>query len=162
MSDDKIESALEQLNYGVSVVTVGRGGVENGLTVSWLCQVSFTPPMVMIAVDSKHYSIEFLESTKNFTVNVLREGQGAIAGHFAKPSMTDRDKLDDLATREAPSGAAILSDALAYLDCDVISSVVAGDHTLFIGQVLDAGVLNAGAPMTTSSGMRYRKAKSSS
>ena len=86
MSTDNIKQALESIPYGVSVVTVGQGGVENGLTVSWFSQVSFNPPMIMIAVDSKHYSIEFLHSTKNFTLNLLGEDQKDLAGHFAKAS----------------------------------------------------------------------------
>lgn len=154
---DKIIKALEKVPYGVSVVTVGRGGVENGLTVSWMSQVSFDPPQLMISVNSQHYSVEFLESTKNFTVNLLQEEQTALAAHFAKPSMSDSEKLDDVEVTEAPSGAAILKQAVAYFDCEVVASHQAGDHTIYIGQIEDAGVLNEGAAMTTASGMRYRK-----
>jgi len=160
MSKEAIQPALDKMSYGVSVVTVGRGGAENGLTVSWLSQVSFDPPLLMIAVDRNHYSVEFLESTKNFTVNLLREDQGQLAGHFAKPSMSDEAKIDGVATHEAESGAAILSDALAYIDCELVATHDCGDHRLFIGQAQDAGLLNEGAPLTTAAGARYRKPKS--
>jgi flavin reductase (DIM6/NTAB) family NADH-FMN oxidoreductase RutF len=157
MSEADIKKAIGKLAYGVNVVTVGRGGVENGLTISWLSQVSFSPAMVMIAVDNKHYSVEFLDSTQNFTVNILGESQSAIAAHFAKPSMSDRGKLDDIATQQAPSGAAVLSEAVAYLDCEVTQRVVAGDHTLYIGTVTDGAVINDAPVMTSVNGMHYRK-----
>lgn len=152
-----IHKSLEKIPYAVSVVTVGRGGVENALTVSWMSQVAFDPPCLMIAVDSLHYSVEFLESTKNFTVNLLGAEHKALATHFARPSTSDGAKLDSVATREAPSGAAILTDALAYYDCELLQAHRVGGHTLFIGRVIDAAVLHEGEPLTTASGIRYRK-----
>ena len=157
MSNSDFDKVLRTFPTGISVVTVGRGGVENGLTVSWASPVSFDPPLFMIAVNRNHYSTEFLDSTKNFVINVLKKDQTGLAGHFAKPSFSDRDKLSGVATREAPSGAAILTDALAYFDCEVIDSHNYGDHTIYIGRVIDAGILGEGDPLTTLEGMRYVK-----
>jgi flavin reductase (DIM6/NTAB) family NADH-FMN oxidoreductase RutF len=157
MSKSSIQKNLEMIPYGVSVVTVGRGGVENALTVSWMSQVAFDPPCLMIAVDSMHYSVEFLESTKNFTVNLLGEDQKVLAAHFARPSTSEAAKLDAVSTREAASGAAILSDALVYFDCEILQSHKVGGHTLFIGKVIAAEALREGAPLTTAAGVRYRK-----
>jgi flavin reductase (DIM6/NTAB) family NADH-FMN oxidoreductase RutF len=111
----------------------------------------------MIAVDSLHYSVEFLESTRNFTVNLLGAEHKALAAHFARPSTSEGAKLDSVATREAPSGAAILTDALAYYDCELVQTLKVGGHTLFIGKIVDADVLRQGEPLTTASGIRYRK-----
>lgn len=157
MNADQIKNALETIPYAVSVVTVGQGGVENGLTVSWFSQVSFEPPMIMISVDSKHYSVEFLHSTKNFTLNLLAAGQEKIAGHFAKASDSQSGKLDGFASRESESGGVILTEALAYIDCELHSSHQVGSHTIFVGKVIDADRLREGEPLTTASGMRYRK-----
>jgi len=159
MSEQSIQDALARFPYAVAVVTVGRGGVENGLTVSWLSQVSFAPPQIMIALDSHHYSVDFLRSTKNFAVNLLHDDQRELAAHFAKPSDSSRGKLDGVDVDEAPSGAAVIKSALAYLDCELTASQVCGDHTLFIGTVQHAAVLNEGAPLTTAAGMRYQKAR---
>lgn len=159
MSTTDFSDVLAKIPYGVSVVTVGRGGaqVENGLTVSWMSQVSFNPPMLMIAVDKLHYSLDLLRSTKNFCVNLLGEEQGVLAGRFAKQATSGLDKLDDVAQRPADSGAAILTDAVAYFDCEVTSMVEAGDHVLVVGRVDDAAVLKDRAVMTSASGLRYRK-----
>jgi flavin reductase (DIM6/NTAB) family NADH-FMN oxidoreductase RutF len=158
MSKKDFSDALAKVPYGVSIVTMGRGGsaVENGLTVSWMSQVSFDPPMLMVAVDKLHYSVDLLRSTKNFCVNLLGDDQTALAGRFAKQATTAEAKLDGVAQRPADSGAAILIDSVAYFDCEVTSMVEAGDHLLVIGKIEDAAVLKDRAPLTSATGLRYR------
>lgn len=159
MRQAQFTDVLRKVPLVVSVVTVGRGGVENGLTVSWACPVSFDPPQFMIAVDRHHYSVDFLKSTKNFAVNVLRSDQVKLAGHFARQSMSGEEKLAAFATRESATGAAILADAVAYLDCELANVVETGDHLLFIGNVVDAGILHDDEALsTTQAGLRYQKA----
>ncbi len=160
MAEWSFAEVLQKLPLSVTVVTVGRGGAENALTVSWTSPVSFDPPQMMISLDKLHYSIDFLRSTKNFCVNVLREGQQRMAGHFARQSMANEDKFDAVATREADTGAAILTDALAYFDCEIAEIHETGDHLLVIGTVVDAGVIGEGQPLTTTaSGLRYLKSQ---
>jgi flavin reductase (DIM6/NTAB) family NADH-FMN oxidoreductase RutF len=157
MGRESFVDVLQKLPLPVTVVTVGRGGAENALTVSWMCPASFDPPQVVFAADKHHYSVDFLRSTKNFVVNVLRDGQQRLAGHFSRQSIVGEDKLQAVATRESDTGAAILSDALSYLDCEVAAVHEAGDHLLVIGNVVDAGILSDGEPLTTAAGLRYRK-----
>jgi flavin reductase (DIM6/NTAB) family NADH-FMN oxidoreductase RutF len=159
VSKSDFSDVLAKIPYGVSVVTLGRGGakVENGLTISWLSQVSFDPPMLMLAVDKLHYSVDLLRSTKNFCANLLGDDQAALAARFARQATTGEDKLGDVPQRVADSGAAILTDAVAYFDCEVASMVEAGDHLLVIGRIEDAAVLKDRAPLTSASGLRYRR-----
>ncbi len=158
MAKGKFDDVLKKFPLGVSVVTVGRGGAENGLTVSWAMPVSFAPLHLAISVDAKHYSVEFLDSTKSFVLNLLGKGQEKLAAHFAKQSFSGQDKLGGFATREGQSGAAILTDALAYFDCEVVGKHAYGDHLLYVGKVVDAAVLaKDGEPMLTVEGMRYVK-----
>ena len=158
MNKDAFAQVLQRFPLPVTVVTVGRGGAENALTVSWVAPVSFDPPQIMFAADRHHYSVDFLRSTKNFAVNVLRAGQQRLAAHFSRQAMAQEDKLDAVTTREADSGAAILTDALSYLDCEVAALYESGDHLIVVGDVVDAGVLNDGEPLTTAAGLRYAKA----
>jgi flavin reductase (DIM6/NTAB) family NADH-FMN oxidoreductase RutF len=157
MGANEIRAALDLIPYPVTVVSVGRGGVENALTVAWLTQASFDPPMVLFVVDKGHYSEEILRSTKNFVVNVLGADQAKLAGHFARQSMSGESKLDRVPTREADSGASIITDAVAWLDCEVASIHPAGDHLVVIGRVLDGAVQRQAEPLSTASGLRYRK-----
>ncbi len=157
MSKESFAQVMQKFPLPVVVVTVGRGGAENALTVSWIAPASFDPPQVMFAADKLHYSVDFLRSTKNFAVNVLRDGQQRLAGHFARQTMASEEKLDAVATREAVTGAPILADALSYLDCEVTAVHEAGDHVIVVGSVVDAGVLRDGEPLTTMAGLRYVK-----
>jgi flavin reductase (DIM6/NTAB) family NADH-FMN oxidoreductase RutF len=157
MVKGKVDEVLKKLPLGVSVVTVGRGGVENGLTVSWAMPVSFSPMHVAIAIDAQHYSNEFLKSTKSFVLNVLEKGQTQLAAQFAKQSFSDKGKLAGVETREGESGSPILTAALCYFDCEVVGHHAYGDHILYVGKVVDAAILNDGAPMLSVEGMRYQK-----
>ncbi len=157
MSKSEHQEVLSRIPYGVSIVTVGVGGVENGLAISWLSQVSFDPPMIMFAIDKGHYSADLLNDNPVFVVNLLKEGQLKIATHFARQSMVGDDKLDAYSWHEAQSGCAILDDALAYYDCEVVAAHEAGDHLLIVGEVKDAGILNDGTPLTSLHGIRYAK-----
>jgi flavin reductase (DIM6/NTAB) family NADH-FMN oxidoreductase RutF len=154
MTSERFSELLHAMPLPVTVVTVGRGGVENALTVSWASPVSFDPPEIMIAVNIHHYSVDFLRSTKNFAVNVLRVGQQRLAAHFARQSMTGEDKLEAIPHRAGETGAAILTDALAWFDCEVSALHEVGDHLLVVGTVVDGGVLNDGEPLVQRG--RYR------
>ncbi|MFH1756202.1 MAG: flavin reductase family protein, partial [Candidatus Latescibacterota bacterium] len=70
---------------------------------------------------------------------------------------TDAEKLDATPTRESGSGAAILTEALAYFDCEVVATDTYGDHNVYIGKVVEAEILNDGEPLTTLDGMKYSK-----
>ena len=83
MGEKVFAKELSKIPYSVCVVTVGLGGTENGLTVSWITQVSFDPPMILFAIDKKHYSTELVEDVPSFVVNVLRDDQIPVAGHFS-------------------------------------------------------------------------------
>jgi flavin reductase (DIM6/NTAB) family NADH-FMN oxidoreductase RutF len=156
MSDTDIAAVLKKIPYPVSVVTLGAGGAENGLTISWLSQVSFDPPMIMFAMDKNHYS-NLPIGSKSFVVNLLKSNQNRIAGHFARQSMEGESKIEEFPTREAASGSPILTEALAFLDCELEKSIEIGDHILYIGKVIDAGILNEGQSLTSASGILYQK-----
>jgi flavin reductase (DIM6/NTAB) family NADH-FMN oxidoreductase RutF len=141
-------AALRLFTYGLYVVTVQDRDDANGFTANWLTQVSFDPPMVAVSVENASHSIELIRSTRTFTVNVLPSGGRELAGLLGKRWAHVPDKLAQVATRPGPNGCAILSDALAYLECELESSVPAGDSTLFSARIVGAGILREGAPLT--------------
>lgn len=158
MSKTGLQRALDQLTYGIYVVTVGLDGGATALTASWVSQVSFEPPLVMVALGRERFCNRILREGRKFVVNVLEQGQEQLAGSFARDETGDR--LGEVPTLEPQNtGAPVLADALAYLDCQVTDIYEAGDHTLFIGQVVGAGVLREGKPLSTAvSGLRYHGA----
>ena len=159
MESARFSEVLRKYPLAVSVVTVGRGGLENALTVSWATPASFDPPMFLVALDRLHYSIDFVKSTRNFAVNLLAEGQERLAGQFARQAMAGEDKLAGVARREGETGAPILTDALAYFDCELTSVVEAGDHYLLLGRVVDAGLLRDAKALVSGASLRYQKSQ---
>ncbi|HET8734671.1 MAG TPA: flavin reductase family protein [Anaeromyxobacteraceae bacterium] len=160
MDPSSFGDVLRKFPLAVSVVTVGRGGAENALTVSWATPASFDPPMFLVAGDRLHYSVDFVKSTKNFAVNVLGEGQERLAGRVARQSMQGEDKLAGVPTREGTTGAPILLDAVAYFDCELAFFVEAGDHYLLVGRVVEAGELRDAKPLVGGGALRYLKSAS--
>lgn len=156
MSTKKFSEALAKIPYSVAVVTVGLGGVENGLTVSWFSQVAFEPACLVFSISKTHYSTELLRDHGRFVLNLLSDKQTKVAAHFAKQSMLGEDKIDQFPTRPAKSDVPILSEALAYFDCQVIQTVEVGDHLVVVGRIETAEVLTAGKTLTSESGLRYR------
>lgn len=156
MSEKKFSDVLAKIPYSVSVVTVGVGGVENGLAVSWFSQVSFEPAQLAFSIAKTHYSTDLLKDHSAFVLNLLNEQQAPVAAHFAKQSVLGEDKIDKFPTKPAKSDVPILSEALAYFDCEVVATHEVGDHLLVVGEIKDAGVLSDGKTLTSESGMRYR------
>lgn len=157
MDPASFADVLRRFPLAVSVVTVGRGGAENALTVSWATPCSFDPPMFLVAVDRLHYSVDFVKSTRNFAVNVLGEGQERLAGQFARQSMLGEDKLAGVSHREGPAGSPVLNDAVAWFDCELAFFVEAGDHYLLVGRVVDSGQQGTGKALVAGAGLRYVK-----
>ncbi|MGQ9586054.1 MAG: flavin reductase family protein [Anaerolineae bacterium] len=157
MVDDNVKQALDHLSYGVYALTVGLERGATALTASWVSQVSFDPPLVMVAIGRERFCNRILRQGRKFVVNILSEDQAELAREFA--SDVPGDRLAGVPIVEPQmTGAPVLADALAYLDCQVVEAFDPGDHTLFVGQVVGAGVLREGKPLSTArSRLRYRR-----
>ncbi len=130
---------------GVAVVTTVRDdGAPAGLTVSAVCSVSLDPTLVLACVDRASESHGVIRQSGVFAVNVLREGEGeTLARRFGT---SDEDKFRGVAFHAERTGAPVLNDALAWLDCRVHDAHEAGDHTIFVGEV-EAADTREGVPL---------------
>jgi flavin reductase (DIM6/NTAB) family NADH-FMN oxidoreductase RutF len=130
---------------GVAVVAT-RMGEERlcGLTVNAFASVSLNPPLVLVCVDHTADSHDCIRKAGFFSVNVLDSTQERIARRFA--SWEVDTKFEGLAHRTEETGAPVLDDALAWLDCRVWAEHQAGDHTVFLGEVV-AGDAREGNPL---------------
>lgn len=133
--------ALRKIPHGVYVVGLKDGATLNAFTATWLTQVSFTPPLVAVGVRKDSHSFDMIKAGRVFTVNVLGKHQKAIAEHFVKPAQVVGEKLQTVAHRLGTTGAPVLNEAIAYVECEVREIANgAGDHALVIGEVVEAGV----------------------
>ncbi len=138
MGMDKTNAAFRKFTYGVYVVGANHGGRANALTCAWVTRVSHRPPLVAVAVGKTRFTHDLIAKSGSFSVNVLSEEQVELARHFGLKSGRDADKFDGIPYREAITGAPILEGVAAWLDCRLVGSYPAGDHTIFVGEVVDA------------------------
>ena len=144
---EKIVDALTRFTYGIYILTTMKGDERHGMIASWVSQVSHDPPLVMVAVRKNRRVHPIVKETGAFALHVLdRDDNKQILGRFKLPLPEQRFEGAECVTLE--TGCPILTETLAYLDCRLVDTVDAGDHTLFIGEALAADAKEGGSSMT--------------
>jgi flavin reductase (DIM6/NTAB) family NADH-FMN oxidoreductase RutF len=139
VSSEAYRDALRHFPAGVTIVTIAADGEKHGLTVSAFASVSPSPPLIMVAIDHRHHGYTMLQKPgATFAVNILRADQIDMSNRFAW--VKDEDRFAEGAWDSAETGAPILTDALAWLDCTIYAQYEAGTHTIFIGEVQASNV----------------------
>jgi len=142
--DRRIGEALKKIVSGVYIIGAAEGGRINAMTAVWATRLSFRPQLVGIAIGRSRFTHPMIEGSGVFSISVLGPEQLGLARHFGLKSGRDTDKFKGISHITRVTGAPILTDALAYLDCRVVSSTETGDHTFFVGEVLEGAVCRAG------------------
>jgi flavin reductase (DIM6/NTAB) family NADH-FMN oxidoreductase RutF len=148
ISEHEFKHVMRRWVNGVAIVTSRVGEHIHGLTVSAFTGISLDPLLVMISIGHNRDSYRFVKNGGNFAVNILRSDQTQLSDLFAGRMPEVEDRFEDLAYRSEVSGAPILEDCLAWLDCRVTQEFSVGDHSIFIGEVLAADVVSEGMPLT--------------
>lgn len=157
MNDAAKKTILRHFPYGLYAVTVRHDGEDHGMTANWVTQASFEPPMIAVAVENTAKTIGMIRDAHHFAVNLLQKDQRDLAGKLGRSSEQAPQKLKGLKTKPAPvSGTPVLADALGWVECRLMTTVPAGDHTLVLGEVIEAGVERDGEPLTLQeAGFKY-------
>jgi flavin reductase (DIM6/NTAB) family NADH-FMN oxidoreductase RutF len=131
---------------GVAVVTTwGTDGKAYGLTASAVCSVSLKPTLLLVCIERTADSHDHIRAAGAFAINVLDATKGeSLARRFA--AWDEPDKFHGVAFRQERSGAPVLSDALAWADCEIREAITGGDHTIFLGEVAAADA-QEGSPL---------------
>ncbi len=148
--DRPTHEALRQIPYGLEAVGVrGNGdGAMNALAVSWVTQCSFEPPLVMVAIRKPSRTYDLVKSGKVFSLNLLDKRDQRIIRTVERTARSDGDKLRKVRHLEEATGAPILREAFAYVECKVRAIYEPGDHALIIGEVVHGGFRGQGDPLT--------------
>ncbi len=137
----EISQAQRRITHGVYVISAKLGDKVNAMTAAWVSRASFEPPLVTVSIGKTRYSHDMIRDSGVFAVNVLGPDNVETGKHFGLKTGRKTDKFADVAYDTKATGCPILKDAIAWMDCKVVSFHDAGDHTLFIGEVVDGGVL---------------------
>ena len=145
--EEKWIEALSRLVHGIYVLTAAHEDKINGMIASWVSQVSYDPPLIMVAVHPNRYSHRLIVKGQAFALHVLSRDQKPFLARFKGPD--PRSKFSTLEWSRGKTGSPILKDCLAYLDCRLIHSLAPGNHSLFIGEIVDAKRMALGEPMSS-------------
>lgn len=138
--------ALGRLPSGVYIVTTLRAGAPVGFVGSFVQQVAFEPPTLVLAVANDREQLADLRKTGRFALSVLGSGDQALMSPFLKRLPEGASPFDGLAVARSRSGLPVLEAALAWLDCRIAGEHAAGDHTVLFGVVEEAQLVREGDP----------------
>jgi flavorubredoxin/flavin reductase (DIM6/NTAB) family NADH-FMN oxidoreductase RutF len=137
--DADVDKALGRLSGGLYIITAQKGDVKSAMLASWVNQASFKPLGISIAVAKDRAIESLMQVGDKFVLNVLEEGNyQSLMKHFLKRFAPGADRFEGVRTQSAQNGAPILTDALAYMECEVTSRMDCGDHWIVYSTV-DAG-----------------------
>ncbi len=153
---EQFRSALGAFATGVTVITTRGEDHAYGMTANAFSSVSLDPPLVLVCARSGAEGSKHIDRNGVFAVNVLAAHQEPLSRYFSsKDRPRGRDSFRDVANRTGVTGSPLLEEVAAYLDCNLHSSHEAGDHDIFIGEVLALGTDPSATPLLFHGG-RYR------
>jgi flavin reductase (DIM6/NTAB) family NADH-FMN oxidoreductase RutF len=133
--------ALRALNYGLSVLSAKDGDELAAAGVNWITQASFEPPLVAVALKTDNDSHRLVEASGVFAVNVLGADQLDIGKAFFRTSTVEASTINGYAFEPGPeTGCPLFVDLAYWFECRVTDSVERGDHSVFVAEVVGAGV----------------------
>ncbi len=141
----------------LALVGSRSGDERNAMTTSWITQLSMEPVLIGVGVDNEAVTHRLITDGGSFTVNLWNADDTRVFVKFSKPAVDDGSTLNGRPVRAATTGAPVFDEAVAWMDCEVRQQLDLGTHTLFIGEVVDAG-LNDGEARAASIGdtrMKY-------
>ncbi|MDX1416112.1 MAG: flavin reductase family protein [Candidatus Promineifilaceae bacterium] len=147
IGSERFRDTLRHFPSGVTVVTIQTPQISmpHGLTVSAFASVSPKPPLIMVIIDHRARAHTLLEQDGAvFAVNILAQDQVNISNRFAW--VKDEDRFAEGEWTTATTGAPILTDALAWLDCTIYARYLAGTHSIYVGEVQASEVTRVDEP----------------
>ncbi|MDQ8184808.1 flavin reductase family protein [Pelagicoccus sp. SDUM812002] len=140
---------LRLIPYSIFAIGIGSDeAVSTALIASWVMQCSFNPPRVAVAIRKDSNSHQLMSEENRFTVNLLSKHQTDLARILVKPHDRDEEKMTHVPHTLNAAGVPVIKEALAYLDCQTVDTVDAGDHSIFIGEVLESHQIDDGDVLT--------------
>jgi flavin reductase (DIM6/NTAB) family NADH-FMN oxidoreductase RutF len=143
MDDARFKEAMSHFASGVTVVTTEHDGTPFGMTVASFASLSLHPPLVLVCIEKAVKTHDAITAAGKFAVSILSREQADVSGRFASKS---DDKFAGITVRQGEHGLPLIDGAICTLECRVQEQLPGGDHTIFVGEVLDSAT-GEGAPL---------------
>ncbi|MFD7432122.1 flavin reductase [Streptomyces sp. NPDC059818] len=147
VDESTFRQTLARWPSGVAIVTTEGALGRHGMTASSFCSVSLDPPLVLVCMDRRIRSHHLIEEHGVFAVSVLGRDHIDLGRRFAGMQPGVKDRFEDTGWETRVTGSPVLADAAAWVDCKVRHAYPGGDHTIFVGEVVDARVPRLVAPL---------------
>lgn len=141
------KSALRGITYGLYLIGTKDESGLNAFVGNFLTQTSFEPPLVTLAAKAGTRSQQQIANSGVFSVNVLESGQKDMVMAFFKAFEPEDNKMAGYEFTTEETGCPIFKDALRYFECKVVDKIEKGDHYIYVGEVVNAGVNREGEPL---------------
>lgn len=132
----RVARAIGRIPSGCSIITARSGDRRTGMLASWVQQAGMEPPAVSVAVKRGRPIESIIDESGAFVLNLLGENPTAMFRHFGKGFPPDADAFAGLETEEV-AGGIVISDRIGWIAATVLSKVDAGDHWIYVAEVID-------------------------
>jgi len=141
--------ALWRMPSGLYVLGSAAGARRNLMTLNWAVQVSIVPKLLAVAVRNDALTRELVAESRVFSLSFLKRDDRALVRAFTKPVPEGADPglLGGVPVKQGRTGAPVLAQAPAWLECEVRQQIATGDHTLFVGEVVDVRAPDEESPL---------------
>ena len=138
MDPELLNKATWKIPNALALIGSASGEEWNGMTASWVTQLSMEPVLIGVGIDNKAVTHRLIAESGSFTVNLWSPEDTRVFVKFSKPALREGSSLNGRPVRQAKTGAPVFEEAIAWLDCEVRHTLDLGTHTLFIGEVVEA------------------------
>jgi flavin reductase (DIM6/NTAB) family NADH-FMN oxidoreductase RutF len=135
IDDAGFKLAMSHFASGVTVVTTEHDGSRYGMTVASFASLSLNPPLVLVCIEKSVKTHDALAAAGHFGVSILAQSQADVSNRFASKS---DDKFSGVSMRQGELGSPLIEGAICAIECRVHAQLPGGDHTIFVGEVVDA------------------------
>ncbi len=139
-SDEILNRVTWKIPNALALIGSRAGDEWNGMTASWITQVSMEPVLVGVGIDNSALTHRLITDGGSFTVNLWSADDTRTFVKFSKPAKKEGMTLNGRPIREGVTGAPIFEEAIAYMDCEVRHAIDFGTHTFFVGEIVDADI----------------------
>jgi flavin reductase (DIM6/NTAB) family NADH-FMN oxidoreductase RutF len=140
LDDELLNKVTWKIPNALALIGSHAGDERNAMTTSWITQLSMEPVLIGVAVDNSAVTHRLITAGGSFTVNLWNATDTRVFVKFSKPAVDDGSTLNGRVVRGATTGAPVFDEAVAWMDCEVRHTLDLGSHTLFVGEVVDAGI----------------------
>ena len=163
MREEEIKKVMGEMPCGLYIIGSTMGAEVNAMMADWVMQISFVPRLIVVSLENDAHTLQNIRASGVFTVNFLSQDRDSmdLAAKFAQPyydakikgratSVAEQvhRKLEGIAFTRSAHGCPVLAAAMAWLDCQAVEFVPAGDHTLVTAEVTDGQLLRDAEPLT--------------